>query len=71
MNGATLTTDKERPAFSFDGKDDYMKLPYHVGDMEQMTFTAWVKTSSTSASAMARMNTYSSPPLTAATCDLR
>lgn len=49
MNGATLTTDKERPAFSFDGKDDYMKLPYHVGDMEQMTFTAWVKTSSTSA----------------------
>ena len=49
MNGATLTTDKERPTFSFDGKDDYMKLPYHVGDMEQMTFTAWVKGSSSSA----------------------
>ena len=49
MNGATLTTDQSRPAYSFDGKDDYMKLPYHVGDMEQMTFAAWVKGSSTSA----------------------
>ncbi len=49
MNGVTLTTDNERPVFSFDGKDDYMKLPYHIGDMEQMTFAAWVKSSSTTA----------------------
>jgi len=49
MNGVTLTTDQNRPVFSFDGSDDYIKLPYHVGDMEQMTFTAWVKGSSTTA----------------------
>ena len=25
------------------GNTDYLSLPYHVGDMEQMTFSAWVK----------------------------
>ena len=49
LNGTTLTTDQKRPVFSFDGTDDYMKLPYHVGDMQQMTFTAWVKSSSSTA----------------------
>ncbi len=49
LNGVTLTTSGSRPVFSFDGEDDYMKLPYHVGDMEQMTFTAWVKGGSTTA----------------------
>ena len=45
-NGTTLTTDNNHPAISFDGTDDYIKLPYHVGDMQQMTFAAWVKGSS-------------------------
>ena len=48
-NGATTTIDSNRPAFSFDGTDDYMKLPYHVGDMQSMTFAAWVKGGSTTA----------------------
>lgn len=48
-NGVTSTTDSNRPAFSFDGTDDYMKLPYHVGDMQSMTFAAWVKGGSTTA----------------------
>ena len=48
-NGVTLTTDSDHPTFSFDGSDDYVKLPYHVGDMQQMTFAAWVKGSSTTA----------------------
>ena len=48
-NGVTNTTDSDRPAFSFDGSDDYVKLPYHTGDMQQMTFAAWVKGSSTTA----------------------
>ena len=47
--GATLTVNEEKAAFSFDGSDDYVKLPYHVGDMQQMTFAAWVKGSSTTA----------------------
>ena len=47
--GVTLTTNEEKTAFSFDGADDYLKLPYHVGDMQQMTFAAWVKGGSTTA----------------------
>lgn len=47
--GTTSATDANRPAISFDGADDYLKLPYHAGDMEAMTFTAWVKGSSTTA----------------------
>ncbi len=47
--GVTLTTNEEKAAFSFDGSDDYLKLPYHVGDMKQMTFAAWVKGGSTTA----------------------
>ena len=45
----TLTNNEGKAAFSFDGTDDYIKLPYHVGDMQQMTFAAWVKGSSTTA----------------------
>ena len=48
-NGVTNTTDSNRPAFSFDGSDDFLKLPYHAGDMQEMTFTAWVNGSSTTA----------------------
>lgn len=47
--GTTLTVNEEKASFSFDGSDDYVKLPYHVGDMGQMTFAAWVKGSSTTA----------------------
>ena len=46
-NGVTYTTDSEHQAFSFDGADDYLKLPYHAGDMQEMTFAAWVKGGST------------------------
>ena len=49
VSGATFTTDSDRPAISFDGSNDYVSLPYHVGDMGQMTFAAWVKGSSTTA----------------------
>ena len=47
--GTTLTVNEEKAAFSFDGLDDYIQLPYHVGDMQEMTFAAWVKGSSTTA----------------------
>ena len=47
--GTTFTTDSEHASISFDGTDDYVKLPYHAGDMNTMTFTAWVKGSSTTA----------------------
>lgn len=46
-NGVTYTTDGGHTAFSFDGTDDYLKLPYHAGDMKEMTFAAWVKGGST------------------------
>ena len=45
----TLTNNEGKAAFSFDGTDDYIKLPYHVGDMQSMTFAAWVKGGSTTA----------------------
>ena len=48
-NGVDYTTDGGHTAFSFDGSSDYLKLPYHAGDMKEMTFTAWVKGSSTTA----------------------
>ena len=48
-NGVNYTTDGGHMAFSFDGNDDYLKLPYHAGDMKEMTFAAWVKGSSTTA----------------------
>lgn len=49
ISGATLKEDNEHASFSFDGTDDFIKLPYHSGDMSSMTFSAWVKGSSTSA----------------------
>jgi hypothetical protein len=33
----------------FNGTDNYIKLPYHVGDMTNMTFAAWVKVGNTTA----------------------
>ena len=48
-SGVNYTTDGGHTAFSFDGTDDYLKLPYHAGDMQEMTFAAWVKGSSTAA----------------------
>ena len=48
-NSVTYTSDGGHTAFSFDGTDDYLKLPYHAGDMQQMTFAAWVKGGSTTA----------------------
>ena len=48
-NGVSNTTDSNRPAFSFDGSDDYVKFPYHTSDMKEMTFAAWVKGNSTTA----------------------
>ena len=48
-NGVNYTTDGGHTAFSFDGTDDYLKLPYHAGDMKEMTFAAWVKGNSTAA----------------------
>lgn len=48
-NGVTYTSDGGHTAFSFDGTDDYLKLPYHAGDMKEMTFAAWVKGGSTTA----------------------
>lgn len=49
VSGATLKENNEHASFSFDGTDDFIKLPYHSGDMSSMTFSAWVKGSSTSA----------------------
>lgn len=48
-NGVVYTSDGGHTAFSFDGTDDYLKLPYHAGDMQEMTFAAWVKGGSTTA----------------------
>ena len=48
-NGVDYTTDGGHTAFSFDGSSDYLKLPYHAGDMKEMTFAAWVKGGSTTA----------------------
>lgn len=33
----------------FNGTDNYIKLPYHVGDMTNMTFAAWVNVGKTTA----------------------
>ena len=48
-NGVSYVADEGHTAYSFDGTDDYLKLPYHAGDMQEMTFAAWVKSSSTTA----------------------
>lgn len=34
---------------ALNGTDQFVKLPYHVGDMNEMTFAAWVKGGSTTA----------------------
>ena len=46
-NGATHTTDNTHAAIVFDGTDDYLELPYYVGDYQNLTFAAWVKGGST------------------------
>ena len=49
VSGVSFTADNDRPALSFDGTDDYATLPYHVGDMKETTFAAWVKGGATTA----------------------
>lgn len=44
--GVEFVTNESHASFSFDGTDDYLKLPYHAGDMKAMTFAAWVKSGS-------------------------
>ena len=46
-NGATNTPDGTHAAIVFDGTDDYLELPYYVGDHQNLTFAAWVKGGST------------------------
>ncbi len=46
-NGVTFTSDEDHSAIVFDGNDDYVELPYYLGDLNQMTFAAWVKGGST------------------------
>ena len=48
-NGVTFATDDTHAATVFDGTDDYIELPYYVGDYQNMTFAAWVKGGSTTA----------------------
>ena len=47
--GVTFASDSKHQAAKFDGTDDYIKLPYHVANLRQMTFSAWVKNSNTTA----------------------
>ena len=46
-NSATNSTDGTHAAIVFDGTDDYLELPYYVGDHQNLTFAAWVKGGST------------------------
>lgn len=43
--GVTFDNDGTMDAAVFDGKS-YVSLPYHAGDMRNLTFTAWVKMAS-------------------------
>ena len=49
INGGTFGTADTHVAVKLDGEDDYIALPYHLGDLKEMTFSAWVKASSTTA----------------------
>ena len=48
-SGVEYVTNDTHNGALFDGTDDYINLPYHVGDMKAMTFSAWVKVSATTA----------------------
>ena len=48
-NGVDFLTNDTHNGAVFDGTNDYISLPYHVADMKAMTFSAWVKISSTTA----------------------
>lgn len=43
-----VTADTHNGAL-FDGTDDYINLPYHVGNVDAMTFSVWIKADNTSA----------------------
>jgi len=44
MNGATFAPGKVNQAFSFDGVDDYVQIPYDVSfNLSSFTLQAWVK----------------------------
>lgn len=45
--GITHADNDTHAGAVFDGNDDYISLPYHVGDMKSMTFSAWVKVGNT------------------------
>ena len=47
--GASFVTDEMHPGITLDGTKDYVALPYHAADMTEMTFSAWVKSTSTTA----------------------
>lgn len=47
--GVTFSSNDTHNGAIFDGTDDYIKLPYRVGDMDELTISAWVKPVSTSA----------------------
>ena len=47
--GVTFQDDEEHAGAVFDGNDDYVSLPYHAADMQEMSFGAWIKVSTTTA----------------------
>lgn len=40
--GTTLLDDGKHLAVSFNGTSDFLALPYHIADMQEMTFSAWI-----------------------------
>ena len=44
-----FATSDTHEGITFNGTSGYVSLPYHVGNLRQMTFSAWVKTSTTQA----------------------
>mgnify|MGYP002619999049 CR=1 FL=1 len=48
-NGVTFASNDSHNGAVFDGSDDYIKLAYRLGDMDEMTFSAWVKPGKTDA----------------------
>lgn len=39
----TFSADDIRSGVTFDGASDYISMPYHLADMQEMTFSVWVK----------------------------
>ncbi|MBQ9560270.1 MAG: RICIN domain-containing protein [Bacteroidaceae bacterium] len=47
--GTGFAENDTHPGATFDGSNAYIALPYHLADMPQMTFSAWVKPTSSTA----------------------